>query len=317
MKNNRKMEHLFLCSFPDGTMKYIIFYLQEQNEDSWEKLQEQLNLQGARIRAVSRKEAEKCETSETAVVTDSQELAVHFANWGYVCVGIAGEKNGYFAGAELVYEDLEAITRPDLEMHLLRMTGRPVSIASTGRLMLREITESDLDRIEQIGHEAATDGNYVFEEGQSDIFSKIRMWEYIQYVYRYFGYGLWAVCLKNGPVIGICGVNDIREGEFPDVEHVLDTIRTDREDGPVVLEIQYLLDTAYKGQGYGEEMSRAAIHYAFAELEVDELWLRTYQENIPSVTLAEKLGFRRERQYAGHILWYRLSKAGSSPVSAT
>lgn len=87
----------------------------------------------------------------------------------------------------------------------------------------------------------------------------------------------YAVCLKNGAVIGSIGLK--LKGN---------TDLTDREDE---CELGYWLGKPYWGQGLIPEAARALIYYAFDVLHMRAIWCGYYEGNIKSKRVQEKLGF--------------------------
>ena len=59
-------------------------------------------------------------------------------------------------------------------------------------------------------------------------------------------------------------------------------------------EISYFIDKDYGGQGLMTESMNVALRFAFDQLKIEKLSLRTGMENIPSQRLARKVGFHRE-----------------------
>ncbi|RMF04838.1 MAG: N-acetyltransferase [Bacteroidetes bacterium] len=59
-------------------------------------------------------------------------------------------------------------------------------------------------------------------------------------------------------------------------------------------ELSYFLDYAYTGQGIMTEVIARMVQYAFRQLKLDKLRLRTLIDNYASQRLARKVGFRRE-----------------------
>ena len=91
------------------------------------------------------------------------------------------------------------------------------------------------------------------------------------------GYGMWGAELKEtGRVIGRIGLY------FP-------------ESWPG-LEVGWLLDRACWGQGLAAEGGRAALDYAFRELQVDHVISIIHPENRASIRVAEKIGERFEEK---------------------
>ena len=54
------------------------------------------------------------------------------------------------------------------------------------------------------------------------------------------------------------------------------------------------LDPPYWGRGYALEAARAVIGYGFREVGLHRIYAETLEENAAAITLAEKLGMRRE-----------------------
>jgi RimJ/RimL family protein N-acetyltransferase len=99
---------------------------------------------------------------------------------------------------------------------------------------------------------------------------------YIHTVYPVFGFGLCTVQRREtGEVIGWCGLQPIGDDDSP-----LGRI-----------ELGYLIDRDFRGQGYGYEACRAILDFAFDRLELDEVYARIDGGNAPSVHLARRLGF--------------------------
>ena len=64
-----------------------------------------------------------------------------------------------------------------------------------------------------------------------------------------------------------------------------------------VVEIGYLLDPAYAGQGYATEAVREELRICFEEVGVRRVIAQCFADNVPSWRLMERLGMRRE-EYA-------------------
>ena len=95
------------------------------------------------------------------------------------------------------------------------------------------------------------------------------------------------MCLKEDPscIIGRCGLQPIADDNSP-----LGRI-----------ELGYLIDERWRGQGYASEACSAIVKYAFERLEIEEVYAQIPADNRPSVCLAQKLGFER----AAEDLWVR------------
>jgi len=230
------------------------------------------------------------EREHILVLTDDRELAEQISEPGIACIGVAGECVAFFNGADLVVEEPEKLELQDLEKYLQRYHGLPVTIARTKRLTLREMIVDDWQVLNRIDHQSGMEKARQDAE-ETDSFEKSRLESYIGSQYRLYGYGLWSVVLDKECVIGCCGFSaldggsDIQKG-IGDGEDAQD------QEVPVILELQYMLDEAYRRQGYGTEMCRAAIAYAYEHLEADEIMVRVRSDYQEAISFAWSIGFR-------------------------
>lgn len=230
------------------------------------------------------------EREHILVLTDDRELAEQISEPGIACIGVAGECDAFFNGADLVVEEPEKLVLQDLEEYLQRYHGLPVTIARTKRLTLREMIADDWQVLNRIDHQSGMEKARQDAE-ETDSFEKSRLESYIGSQYRLYGYGLWSVVLDKECVIGCCGFSaldggsDIQKG-IGDGEDAQD------QEVPVILELQYMLDEAYRRQGYGTEMCRAAIAYAYEHLEADEIMVRVWSDYQEAISFAWSIGFR-------------------------
>lgn len=306
--------------------------------------------------------AKDLDVRHAILITDDQAAAGYWKKMGGVCIGCTSEE-GFFEGAELVTDSLEELDEVILEETLLHGLGLPVTIAKTERLMLREITEEDVEPLYQISQQSGME--YLMQDLSGDnCFEPERMRSYIKTVYRLCGYGLWSVWTREGELIGCCGLSDFvcRTSDFPtqmcralndgngecscragirkpDLTSCIAACIHEEADlvdegplgyceclvhgGPLVysddqlaevitedswknyenmcLELQYMLDNRYQGRGYGLEMCRAALEYAFTRTDREEVWVRIHSENRNSIRLARRLGF--ERRMSCKAVW--------------
>lgn len=143
----------------------------------------------------------------------------------------------------------------------------------TQRLYLREQTIEDLDRMYEIySGENITKYIEALYENRDDELEYTKA--YIKNMYRFYGYGMWVVCLKeNHQVIGRAGLGN-------------------REiDGVNMLELGYVIDEQFQRKGYAYEICRAICRFAQEKLYAKELICIMDKENVASVRLAKKLGF--------------------------
>jgi len=89
------------------------------------------------------------------------------------------------------------------------------------------------------------------------------------------GFGIFTVEIKgNGIIIGEAGLfNSFGNSD--------------------ILELGYIIDQDFWKQGFGTELCKGLIHYAFTTLKVQKVVARMYTENSASVRLSEKAGMTR------------------------
>ena len=153
-------------------------------------------------------------------------------------------------------------------------------ILETERLILREMQPSDFDALCRIMQDEETMTAY--EGAFSD--EEVQAWLYRQLErYRKWGFGLWAVILKeNGAMIGQCGL----------------TMQPWM--GEDVLEIGYLFERAYWHRGYATEAARACRVYAFDTLNAKEICSIIRDTNTASQNVALRNGMKKTDSWVKH-----------------
>lgn len=153
------------------------------------------------------------------------------------------------------------------------MTDGNRTIIETPRLMLREMTPADRPDLCMILQDKEV--MYAYNGPFSD--EEVNGWlERQTGRYREWGYGLWAVVLKQtGEMIGQCGVT------------------RQLWNGEEMLEIGYLFRHSHWHQGYATEAARACMEYAFNVLGASEVCSIIRDNNIPSQRMALRNGMRK------------------------
>lgn len=153
-------------------------------------------------------------------------------------------------------------------------------ILETKRLLLREMNESDFDALCKILCDEET--MYAYEGAFSD--QEVGEWLDRQLSrYREFGFGLWAVVLKEtGMMIGQCGLT---MQPWKNAE---------------VLEIGYLFQRNFWHNGFATEAAIACKKYAFEVLKADEVCSIIRDTNIPSQKVAERNGMTKKDAWTKH-----------------
>lgn len=146
-------------------------------------------------------------------------------------------------------------------------------IIETPRLILREFVPEDLVGLYRLYEESDTRYIEPLSKDRDEELEKLK--SYIHYIYGFYGFGLWAVCLKEtGELIGRCGLHVMfiaDEGEY---------------------ELGYMISKRYEGQGYAAEAVEAILQYADEELEAPRVVIRIHKANERSIRFAERLGFQ-------------------------
>ena len=156
---------------------------------------------------------------------------------------------------------------------------RSAPTLETERLILRDFTKRDLD-----AHAATLGDEEVMrhiggkpvnrEDSWRRLCGGIGMWSLV-------GMGPWAVELKSdGRMVGHCGF-----------------FQFERDMTPSILgepEMGWIFDRSVHGQGIAFEACSAALRWAEHEIEADSYPAIIDLDNVPSMKLAERLGFVRQ-----------------------
>ncbi|WP_027409735.1 GNAT family N-acetyltransferase [Anoxybacteroides tepidamans] len=149
-------------------------------------------------------------------------------------------------------------------------------ILETSRLRLRPFKDDDLSSLHSIFSDEET---MKFYPAPFTI-EQTREWiRRNQERYQSDGYGLWAVCLKEtNEVIGDCGLVNQQVNSRLEVE------------------IGYHIDKRYWSRGLATEAAKACREYGFGQLGLNKLISIIDPNNIPSIRVAEKIGFTKEKE---------------------
>lgn len=105
--------------------------------------------------------------------------------------------------------------------------------------------------------------------------------KHIENYYKKYGFGLWATVLKeNNRLIGRCGLL------YQEVEGVED------------LEVAYLFDSDYWGNGFAAEAAEMLVKLGFQRFGFNRVVAYIDPQNTASIRVAEKVGLKYEREIA-------------------
>lgn len=151
----------------------------------------------------------------------------------------------------------------------------------TERLVLRRFTEADLDNLVDL--DSDPDVMRFINGGtptSRDVIQNEILPRFLRCYEQYDGYGRWAAIEKStGDFLGWFHFRPL-QGTSPDEP-----------------ELGYRLRKAAWGKGYGTEGSRALIRKGFAELGVRRVFATTYQDNLGSRRVMEKVGMTLVRTF--------------------
>jgi RimJ/RimL family protein N-acetyltransferase len=147
----------------------------------------------------------------------------------------------------------------------------------TERLILREMTHDDFDALYAVLADREIMRHYPYDFDES----RVRAWidRNIER-YRVFGFGLWAVCLKEtGEMIGDCGLTMQNIG------------------GVIKPEIGYHIRRDMQRNGYAKEAARAVRDRTFETLPFGVIFSYMKYTNEPSAKTAVSWGCRQVNEF--------------------
>ncbi|HEX3077197.1 MAG TPA: GNAT family N-acetyltransferase [Lachnospiraceae bacterium] len=216
---------------------------------------------------------------QALVIEDSMNgtIAAYEANIKSIGYINPNSGNQDLSRASVLIESFQDIDYQFLENELLRSHNLPVTIATTKRLKIRELTVDDIKAMYTIYQDPKV-REYI-DNIEDYLDAEIEKHKaYIKNIYSFFGYGLWGVFnLHTDQLIGRCG------------------IQNRMIDGKVEIELGYLLDVNHWGMGYALECTKAVLDYAFEYLGIKRVVASIDKFNHRSIKVATKLGMTYEK----------------------
>ena len=152
-----------------------------------------------------------------------------------------------------------------------------MNVVETKRLILRQFTLEDAADNYRI-YTDPENMRFMGRQPDSVEFEREHLQKHIANYYENYGFGLWAVVLKeNNELIGRCGF-------------LYQQIEATQE-----FEITYLIDKHFWGKGLATEAAREVVRLGFEKYEFPRIVAVINPENVGSVRVAEKLGMAYER----------------------
>jgi RimJ/RimL family protein N-acetyltransferase len=214
------------------------------------------------------------------IIEDSFNGTLAAKEAGVPCIGFINPNSGNqdLSNASVLIESFKNVDYQFLSDELKRANGEPVTIASTKRLIIRELTVSDIKDMYQIYQNEEV---VRFVDDLND-YLDVEMEKhkaYIKNIYGFYGYGLWGVYSKTTKaLIGRAG------------------IQNQMIDGKEEVELSYLFDVNHWGYGYAFECITAILSYAVNILEIPRIVAVIDELNTRSIKVAERIGMKCEKE---------------------
>ena len=210
----------------------------------------------------------------TLVISDDGEVCERMNEKAIPVIALLQGGRNHFWKIPYAIENIDVLDINYLEQIYRRYRGIPWDILETERCILREITVEDVECIAKI-YESPVVKRFMEPLYEPIDKEKEYIKDYIKHVYGFYEYGTWVVVEKNqGKIIGRAGLESYEDGEAE------------------TLELGYLIAGQYQRKGYGYEVCTAILEYAKKMQNVKCVEANIERENMASIRLCEKLGFR-------------------------
>lgn len=213
---------------------------------------------------------------ETLYITDNGEICKGLTEEGAAVLAWLHEENKdeNLNSTPYAVESIEEIDLFYINRIYQRFQNLPWIITETKRCIIREMTEEDLDAMYQVyaGDSITRYMEGLYEDREQELeYTR----SYIKHAYTFWGYGTWVIVRKSdNKLIGRVGFN-LRDG-YEEVEL-----------GFVIMEEE-------QKKGYAFECCKAVMEVGKEEYQFEAIQALVKEDNLPSVKLCKKLGFRLE-----------------------
>ena len=216
---------------------------------------------------------EDADALDTLVVSSDGELLARYAKHGFAILGVS-DGDTYFDGLKYVTYDVEDCDYDYLFEIFCRQKNIPMKILETERTVVREMTTEDLPELYDLYDDELVrkyvENLYDYEQ------EKEYLIKYIEGMYCFYGYGMWAVLNRQGKLIGKIGISNRNI------------------DGVMCTELGYIVHRDYRGIGIAKEVCNAILKYAAEKLKLKDMYIIVEPDNERSVKTALSLGFVEE-----------------------
>lgn len=213
--------------------------------------------------------------SECLVIEDSTNGLRAAKAAGMPAVAFCNPNSGNqdLSTANYVIEGFDEITPFFLYQIYQHANHEPAVIAESKRLILRELSQTDIPALHKILSEPSV-ARFSGEAARSLAELSLLYEAYISGAYHFRGYGLWGVFLKStGELIGRCGFENAAICDSPAVE------------------LGYLISEKFQGSGYALEAIQTALSIG-SRFGFSSVFAVIDPDNAVSIHLAEKIGMK-------------------------
>lgn len=152
----------------------------------------------------------------------------------------------------------------------------PRTVLTTSRLILREMTSTDLDHMAALLGDPEVMRYYPAPKSRNEAQAWI---DWNQRLYRERGFGLWAITLRaTREFVGDCGLTPQRVDSIEEIE------------------VGYHIRASLQGNGYATEAVAACRDFARDVFGLRRLIAIIDPANIPSQRVAVKIGLKQEKR---------------------
>lgn len=247
--------------------------------------QEELTEQGVQICAVT--SIPDAIEQNTLYLTDNTAYYETMRANGYPSIGYLhiGNQNAVFEHCPYLISEPQWVDVDSYTKIYQRLVGLPWTILTTDHLIIREMTERDLDALYDLYDDIAI--QFMQPLNPDRDVERSQLQDYIDKIYGLFGYGYWALELKSsGQMIGRMGFAAY-------------------EGSDNCIPFGYIIHHDYRRQGYALEAARAILPYARDVLQMRGICAEVHANNEPSIAFLKSLGFCKKR-VIGDIITYVL-----------
>lgn len=175
--------------------------------------------------------------------------------------------------------ELEIIDNPTKDFPILYVKQQ-ITIFQTARCIVRPYMQADFDTL----HSILSDKKTMHAWGHGFTKQESQEWLDKQIAnYEKYGFGIWAIVEKqSGKIIGNMGLD-------------YSTIYLDKsqQESQKIVEIGYILDHHFWGQGLASECAEACLNYAFETLELKEVYCLVKEDNFASQKVAQRINMQK------------------------